>query len=155
MTLYLLVGALGLVVGFLAGIVFRDALDLYRSSRKERPMSPTRSHALNRWLLIIVLVVNGVVGSFLIYQRAESAEFTRCTAEWQGDFQSAYTARADANAASQEALDGILGAVYASDEEAFQKALGQYRELRADQVATRKAKPLPELPETVCGGESK
>lgn len=146
-----IVGGLGLVVGFLAGVAFDDALDLYRSSRKERPMSPTRNHNLNRWLLLMVLLVNAIVGGALIYQRAVSAEFTSCTAQWQSDFATVYRARSDAVASTQGALDELLEEVRAGDQTGFQRELRQYQKLRAAQVAERKANPLPPLPERVCG----
>lgn len=146
-----LVGILGLIVGFLIGIALDDALDLYRASRKEDTMSPTRNHTLNRWLLTVVLVVNAVLGGVLIYQRAESADFTRCTAEWQTDFAGAYKARSDAAAATQEALDELLDAVAEQDREAFRRELADYQQVRRNYTATRKAKPLPALPERVCG----
>ncbi|MDR7253697.1 hypothetical protein J2X46_002687 [Nocardioides sp. BE266] len=114
-------------------------------------MSPTRNHTLNRWLLTIAIVANGATAGFLIYQRAESAEFTRCTAEWQGDFAQVYAARSNAVASSQEALDRLLNAVSKSDREEFRAALENYQTLRRDQIAERKANPLPELPETACG----
>lgn len=152
MMLHVLVAASGLVVGFLAGVVFDDAFDLYRSSRKERPMSPTRSHALNRWLLTIAIVANGVTAGFLIYQRAESAEFTRCTAEWQTDFYNAYQPRSQSVADTLLALDDVVSSVAKQDREEFSKALNKYQRLRRQQIADRKANPLPELPEDACGG---
>lgn len=155
MTTYLIVAASGLVVGFLAGVVFDDALDLYRASRKERRMSPTQNHVLNRWLLILVLVVNASLAAFLIYQRADSEGFTRCTSQWQTDFVKAYSSRSNAAADTQESLDALLDAVASSDRDKFAKALADYQDLRRDQIATRKAKPLPALPETVCGQEAK
>lgn len=155
MTLYLLVGGSGLVIGFLAGVVFDDALDLYRSSRKERPMSPTRNHTLNRWLLTVAIVANGVTAGFLIYQRAESAEFTRCTAEWQTDFYQAYQPRSQSVANTLVALDGVMASVAKRDQTEFDAALENYQKLRRQQIADRKANPLPELPETACGGGSK
>lgn len=145
-----LVGGLGLLVGFLAGVAFRDALDLYRASRKERHM-PTRNHTLNRWILTGVLLVNAVIGGTLIYQRAVSSDFTRCTAEWQTDFLAVYRARSDAAADTQEALDELLEQVKSGDQTGFQRELGQYQKLRARQIAKREAKPLPPLPERVCG----
>lgn len=150
MTLALVAG-LGLIVGFLAGIAFDDALDLYRASRKERTMSPTRNHTLNRWLLLVVLVVNGVLGAVLIYQRAVSEDFTSCTATWQSDFAEAYTARSDAAADTQEALDELLAAVESGSRSEFRRELGEYQNLRDTQVAARTANPLPPLPERVCG----
>lgn len=155
MALYLLVAASSLVVGFLAGIAFDDALDLYRSSRKERPVSPTRNHAINRWLLTFVLVVNAGLAAFLIYQRADSANFTRCTSDWQSDFATVYKARSDAAADSQSALDDILAAVATESRDDFRASLNKYQQLRRDQIAERKANPLPELPEQVCGQETK
>lgn len=152
MTLYLFVGGSGLVVGFLAGIVFDDALDLYRASRKERSMSPTRNHTLNRWLLTVAIVANGVTAGFLIYQRAESAEFTRCTAEWQTDFYEAYQPRSQAVANTLGALDDVVSSVAKRDRTEFDEALTNYQKLRRQQIADRKANPLPELPETACNG---
>lgn len=149
---YFIVAVSGLVVGFLAGVVFRDALDLYRSARKERRMSPTRNHTLNRWLLTIAIVANGVTAGFLIYQRAESAEFTRCTAEWQTDFYEAYQPRSQAVANTLGALDVVVASVAKRDQTEFDAALTNYQELRQQQIADRKANPLPELPETACGG---
>lgn len=151
MTLYLLVGVAGLVIGFLAGIVFDDALDLYRSSRKERPVSPTRNHTLNRWLLTIAIIANGATAGFLIYQRAESADFTRCTAEWQSDFYGAYQPRSQAVADTLAALDDVVSSVAKRDQTEFDKALTRYQRIRRQQVADRKANPLPELPESACG----
>lgn len=148
---YLLVAVAGLVIGFLAGVVFDDALDLYRSSRKERPVSPTRNHTLNRWLLTIVLIVNAALAVMLIWQRADSAEFDRCTADWQSDFATVYKNRSDSAADSQKALDTLLDAVEKSDRDEFQAALENYQKLRRTQIADRKANPLPELPETACG----
>lgn len=155
MTLYLLVGASGLVVGFLAGIVFDDALDLYRSSRKERPVSPTKNHTLNRWLIVVALTVNAITATFLIYQRADSAEFTRCTAQWQSDFYEAYEPRSDAIADTLAGLDGVVASVAKRDQSEFDAALEKYQEIRRQQVADRKANPLPELPEKACGEASK
>lgn len=114
-------------------------------------MSPTNSHTLNRWLLTLVLIVNAGLAGFLIYQRADSAGFTRCTAEWQTDFVEAYRARADASADTQDALDDLLTAVERGDRDGFRTELEQYQQLRHQQNTTRKAKPLPPLPERVCG----
>lgn len=149
-----LVALLAGIVGFLTGIAFDDALDLYRASRKERPMSPTKNHNLNRWLLLMVLLVNAVVGAALIYQRAVAEEFTRCTATWQTDFATVYKARSDAAADTQDALDDLLDQVKAGDQTGFQRELTQYQKLRDAQVAERKANPLPPLPERVCGEDA-
>lgn len=152
---YALVGLLGLAVGFLAGIVWRDALDLYLASRKERRRMPTHNHTVNRWLLTLVLVVNSALGGFLIYQRAVAEEFTRCTSEWQSDFYDAYVPRSQAFADTLEALDGVVSSVAKRDQTEFDKALSNYQEIRRDQVADRKATPLPELPATACGEGAK
>lgn len=147
----IIVGALGLVVGFLAGVAFDDALDLYRSSRKERTMSPTRNHTVNRWLLTLVLVVNAGIGGFLIYQRAASEQFTRCTSQWQSDFYAAYVPRSQAFADTLSALDDVVSSTADRDQQKFNRALEHYQDVRRAQVADRKANPLPELPEKSCG----
>lgn len=144
------IGGLGLVVGFLAGVAFDDALELYRSSRKDRTM-PTRNHTVNRWLLTLVLVVNATIGGVLIYQRAVAEEFTRCTSEWQSDFYAAYVPRSRAFADTLEALDDVVSSTADRDQEQFDKALRHYQDVRRQQVADRKATPLPELPENACG----
>jgi hypothetical protein len=147
---YLLVGLLGFAVGILTSVAWIDALHLYRSSRKERVM-PTRNHTVNRWLLTFVLVVNGAIGGFLIYQRAQAEEFTRCTAEWQSDFYDAYRPRSQAIADTLVALDGVVSSVAKQDRTEFDRALDEYQRIRRQQVAERKATPLPELPENACG----
>ncbi|MCF6376892.1 hypothetical protein L2K70_04690 [Nocardioides KLBMP 9356] len=114
-------------------------------------MSPTRNHTLNRWILTGVLAINAVLGGVLIVQRAQSADFTSCTSTWQTDFATVYRARSDAAADTQEALDQLLEEVRAGDQTGFQRELRQYQRLRAQQVAERKANPLPALPEQVCG----
>lgn len=152
---YFLVGCLGLAVGFLTGIVWRDALDLYLASRKERRRMPTHNHTVNRWLLTFVLAVNAVLGGFLIYQRAAAEEFTRCTSEWQGDFYDAYVPRSQAFADTLKALDGVVSSVAKQDQTEFDKALADYQRVRSEQVAERKSAPLPELPTDVCGAGAK
>lgn len=147
---YLMVGLLGFAVGLLTAVAWMDALTLYRSSRKERHM-PTKNHTVNRWLLTFVLVVNGAIGGFLIYQRAQAEEFTRCTAEWQSDFYDAYRPRSQAVADTLVALDDVVSSVSKQDRDEFDKALSNYQHIRREQVAARKASPLPELPESACG----
>lgn len=154
MTTTFLVGLLGLVVGFLSGIAFDDARDLYRASRKERPMTPTRHSPWTRWLLSAVLVINGAMAGFLILQRADSAEFTACTGQWQEEFFTAYEARSESAAVKEIALDRVMAAVATSDRAEFREALDNYQKLRAEQVAARKANPLPPLPTRVCGEDS-
>ena len=116
---------------------------------------PTHNHTVNRWLLTLVLVINAALGGFLIYQRAVSQEFTRCTSEWQSDFYAAYRPRSQAFADTLEALDAVVSSVAKQDQTEFDKALGNYQRIRRQQVAERKATPLPELPTEVCGKGTK
>lgn len=150
-----LVGALGLLVGFLIGVVSRDALDLMRASRKESRMPETKVHSWSRALavvlLILTLTLNVVVGGLLIKTRINAATYSQCVARWQQDFSTGYKARYDASVKVSTAMDAIVEAVGGQSRDEFTAAIQQYRELRATQKAKQQANPLPPLPETLCG----
>lgn len=152
-----LVFALGLLVGFLVGIVSGDALDLYRASRKDRPMSPSNT-GWKRGLPVVALVVtvalNVVVGLLLILTRESTARYTECSADWQQQFGTAYRARLDASIDVGTAMDGVLMAVDSNDPSSFNTAVDRYVALRQAQDRERRANPLPPLPETLCGTPS-
>lgn len=105
------------------------------------------------WLLVITMTCNLVVGGLLIWQRADSAEFTKCTATWQNDFFTAYSARTGAVAEKDKALDDLIIAVASEDRREFAQALAGYEKVRETQIAERKANPYPPLPRQACGTE--
>lgn len=148
-----LVGFLGLVVGFLIGVVFDDALDLIRASRKERDMN--RRTRVGRGALAAALAVavlmQVTVGVLLILTRNTSANYAECTGRWQQSFSEGYQARLSDSIPVQNALDDLIRAVAAQDRETFKAALARYVKLRDAQERGRKANPLPPLPETLCG----
>lgn len=150
-----LVFALGLLLGFLVGVVMRDALDLYRSSRKAAPSMKTPPRPIPRHLLagllILTLVLNTAVGVLLILTRQSTAAYTSCAASWQQQFGEAYQARLDASVAVSGAMDDVVKAVAAEDPKAFRDAVQRYVRIRAEQDAERRRNPLPPLPETLCG----
>lgn len=150
-------GVLGLLVGFLCGIALDDAIDYLRTSRKEIRMEaldkPARGDSWRTWLLVIALIANGGTAAVLIQARADTADFTRCTAQWQEDFFTAYSARTDANAETQDAIDRIVEAVNSPRQAGISAAVDNYVEVRKEQLAKRAANPLPPLPEEACGRE--
>lgn len=149
-----LVFALGLLLGFLVGVVMRDAFDLYRSSRKAAPHMKTEPRPVPRvliGLLILTLLLNGIVGVLLILTRQSTAAYTSCSATWQQQFGEAYQARLDASVAVSGAMDDVVTAVATDDRDGFREAVQRYVRIRAEQDAERKRNPLPPLPETLCG----
>lgn len=101
--------------------------------------------------LVLTLTLNTVVGLLLIATRQSAADFSKCSAQWQQQFGSAYRARIAAAKKVDTALDGVLRAVAAEDPDAFRRAVAQYVQLRDDQATARADNPLPPLPEQLCG----
>lgn len=148
-----LVFALGLLLGFLVGVVFGDALALYRSSRKVRPMKTPALHSRRALMiaLIATVVLNATVGVLLILTRESTADYTRCTATWQQQFGEAYQTRLDASVAVSGAMDDVVKAVASKDADAFRGAVERYVQIREQQDRERSRNPFPPLPETLCG----
>lgn len=163
MTLLLWVSVGSFIAGFLSGVVYNDALDLYRAARKESDM-PT-SRITNRVLtagLYIALVLNFLLGVMLIQQRAtvantarDFASYSRCTADWQRDFYEATSARYNAAKAVSSAMDEVIKAVATKDTERFRVAITKYLAVREEQNSERRRSPLPPLPDKVCGAAPK
>ena len=117
-------------------------------------------------MFTLTLIVNAVVATLLIIERARTESYTECTAEWQQQFSIAYEARQNAaekrNAAAARvsaATDEVITAVAQEDRDKFEASLDDYLRVRAEQNKVRAAldeelrtKPLPPFPETVCGG---
>lgn len=167
MNLHLWVAAGSFIAGLLSGVVFRDALDIYRASRKERSMTSSRNK-IGRGLIValsVALVLNFGLGLLLVQQRAtgertaregerlarDLATYSNCTNKWQQDFATGYQARYDAAVLVSEAMDGVVGAVAAQDPEKFRAAIARYLKVREQQNADREKTPLPPLPDQLCG----
>lgn len=100
-------------------------------------------------VLISVLCISIAAG--LLVQRHESAQFTRCIAQWQDEFVTSYSARAKASPPVFKAFDGIVKAVAAKDSDAFRMATQHYLNVRAKQNRQRHQNPIPPLPSVRCG----
>lgn len=146
--------ALGLLLGFLVGVVFRDALDLIAARKEKRMPLSSPAHRMFTVLLVVSLAFNSAVGILLIVTRQSSEKYARCTAEWQQEFASAYQARLAASVDVDTALDAVIRAVYKQDRDAFAKSVRAYVRTRDQQESDRADNPLPQLPERVCGNVS-
>jgi hypothetical protein len=156
--LILLVAVGSFTVGVLVGIVLDDARDQLRASRTERNTMPRSESRASVWLLIIVLALNVVVSGLLIKTRIDTANvaarqstFTKCVADYNQKFSTAYRARLAPSAAATEALDRVMASVAQSDKEAFTAALQSYVDLRTKAKASQVANPYPPLPDDYCG----
>ena len=155
--------AAGLALGFPIGVMFDDALDLYRASRKERTVKSdfqqmTGTRAGLTGLLAVLVVLNFGVGLLLITTRvtaqvtaADLAVYSACTSRWQQEFANAYKARYDSSLPVSDALDEIVEAVAADDIPRMNRAIANYLKVREQQKVERAATPLPPLPEQLCG----
>lgn len=155
MTLPALIFGLGLCVGFLVGVATDDALDLYRSARKERPPVNrpawiTRTRVLTAIFGAIVLV-QFATGVLLISTYTKASSYTTCSARWQDEMSVAFRARAAVAAEASTALDRIIRAVAEDNDRAFRRALESYVKVRDRQDRQRQKNPLPEPPEALCG----
>lgn len=148
-----------------------------RATRKEHPMpdypeSARRIRAALLWALALAVAANAVLGVLLIVQRAATEDaardaedaqdqaanvatqlldLTTCIATYQREFRDAYAARSQAAEDTSHALDRVIFAVARDDGERFELALQDYIEIRRDQERDRRANPLPEQPQTLCG----
>lgn len=157
MSAYFLVFALGLLVGVLIGVVIRDAIDLLRSSRKDKPMRKLRELWSGHIVVIafvLVLVANFGLGVLLVVSRDSATKYATCVAQWQQDFGSAYKARYHSSVQVGNAMDRVLKAVADQDADKFKAAVAHYNGLRDKQITARAKNPLPKLPATVCGPPS-
>ena len=155
--------AAGLALGFPIGVMFDDALDLYRDSRKERTVKQdfqkmTGTRAGLTGLLAVMVVLNFGVGLLLITTRvtaqvtaSDLAVYSACTSRWQQDFANAYRARYDSSLPVSDALDEIVEAVAADDRPRMNLAIANYLQVRKEQKVERALNPLPPLPEQLCG----
>lgn len=149
----------GLVLGFPIGVMFDDALDLYRASRgKDIPVRLPSGRTLLSWGLAMVLALNLAVGVLLIQTRVtaertaeELAAYSVCVSSWQQDFATAYKARYAASVPVSDALDEIVQAVETGDTGRMRAAIADYLRVRDAQTMERDQNPLPPLPEQLCG----
>lgn len=157
-----LVFTLGLLVGFLGGVVGRDAFDLYRDSRKERTMNDKHSGGgANIFLTVLLGVVVAAqlfVGVLLIDSRRDLADsernasdFAACNVRWQQEFAAAYQARVKASTDVTEALERVVRAVDAQDQSEFRDAVDAYIEVRDRQDREVDRNQYPPLPSELCG----
>lgn len=149
----------GVLVGFPIGVMFDDALDLYRASRKEPPVTTKPTwRTLLTWLLALVVLIQLGVGVLLIQTRLTAtdtasnlADYQECVSMWQQDFAAAYKARYTASLPVADALDEIVLAVSAGDRDRINVAIEEFLEVRDDQTVERRDNPLPPLPDQLCG----
>lgn len=152
-----LVAVLSAVVGLFSGYFLRELVDLIRRrySARESRMRPHRPHVTAQMIQIIALglavLLLLVEGLLLILTRHETAQYTRCTAQWQQQFSDSYKARVDSASEVSTAMDRVIKAVYSSDPDAFKAAIQNYVNVRARQDAAREKNPLPAPPDEVCG----
>lgn len=156
----LLVACTAFLLGVLAGVVLDDALDLYRASRKDRPM---RLHLPNgRTLLgaalVVAVLLQFAVGVMLIDARRDldnsvrrQSEFAACNVRWQQSFAAAYQARVRASADVTEALEQVVRAVDTQNPNRFREAVTTYIELRDRQDREVRRNQYPPLPAELCG----
>lgn len=161
-----LLSVLSLIVGVCVGVVWDDAWDFYRASRRDKPTvdrhpDETQQQTTNRrrfnstttlgWTLIVTTVCAAVTGILLITTKAATEAYSQCTAQWQQQFGEAYTARVEAAREVSDAMDAIVLSVSADDRSAFHKAVEDYLNVRESQKRDQAANPLPPLPEVLCG----
>lgn len=154
--------ALALLVGFLTGVVFRDALDLLI----DPPDPPTTTHsgstAMRRtvkWIreniltlaVVAAMIMNGVLGAVLIQGRDDLRQFVGCVAQYEHDKDASTKVRSDAAAEVSGAMDEVVQAVYAQDPDRFNAAISAYVKVRAKQEKSRAENPPPEPPKQICG----
>lgn len=101
--------------------------------------------------LIVMGLVQIALAVGLLEQRHHSAEFTRCTAAWQAEFLSAYSARVHAGQRVSNAVDRIVQAVESQNRHASHLAIQHYLNVRDHQEKAWTAHPLPPLPAKQCG----
>lgn len=153
-----LIFALGLTVGFVAGVVLDDAFDLYLASRKERRMNKTArgfasSKVITTGLLILAVVLQLVVGVVMIVERGNRQEYDACTTRYQQEFAAAYQARITSSTEAANALEQVVRAVGAEDSAQFRLAVSEYLRLRDQQIRDQKKNPYPPLPDELCGAK--
>lgn len=141
--------------GTLVGVVLRDALELYRQSRKDRPMPfrITLRH-LTAAGLIVAVGAQLVVGIMLIGVKQTAVngeEYGACAAGWQQQFAAAYRARAAAADDVSAAVETIIRAIKADDSAAVGRAITRYVEVRDRQIRQQRHHPLPPVPNELCG----
>lgn len=152
-----LVFVLGLLVGVLAGIAMRDAVELWRASRKDKPMpnsSPAAAVLAYRTLialLSVAFVANAVTAVLLLTTRASATKYAECTAHWQQSWARAYEARYEPAVRASRALDRVIRSVADHDADEFHAAIAHYQHVRDEQNKARASHPLPPLPASVCG----
>lgn len=147
---------LSLLVGFLIGVVYRDALDLLRSGKEPIVTTkPKQGQGLAYWttvaLLLVAFVANACTGAFLLITRENATKYAECTAHWQQGWAKAYSARYSSSVKVGRSLDKVIEAVAEKDAKSFEKAIANYTTLRAKQAKARSTHPLPALPSKVCG----
>lgn len=149
---------LALLVGFLTGVVFRDALDLLVNPH----ITDSGSTAMRRtakWIrenvltlaVVAAMVMNGVLGAVLIQGRDDLRRFVGCVAQYEHDKDASTKVRSDAAAEVSAAMDEVVQAVYAQDSQRFQSAIEAYVKVRAKQEKSRAENPPPEPPRQICG----
>lgn len=155
--------ALAVLVGFLAGVAFRDALDLLLAgpapagsihSHSGRTMRRTLSWIRDNVLTLAVvaaMVMNAALGVILIQGRDDLHKFIGCIAQYEHDKDASTKVRSDAAADVSDAMDRVVNAVYRQDARKFKRAIRHYVTVRAAQEKSRAENPPPDPPSQICG----
>lgn len=143
--------SLGLLVGFLVGVVLDDALNLYRASRKEAPMDSGRRRISTglTFALVVVVLIQAAVGVMLILTRKDASDYFRCSAQYDAQAAQSSSARLQVAEDVDSAMDDLIRAVASEDRQGFKDALSAYLKLRETQQQQRSN--LPPAPDEVCG----
>lgn len=169
-------GALGLLVGFLAGVAVSDAFEILGREKMmvhRRNCRPLRIIKNLPMLLVgIFVAILAACSVLLIVQNArltdaqnrarealatvqktndDLASFSSCVALYQQSFGVAYQARYVASVQVSAAMDEIVRAVASGNQVAIHRAIDNYIRVREHQQMKQLENPLPPLPTTLCG----
>lgn len=150
---------LALLVGFLTGIAFRDALELLTTDessgrpvmgRIQRAATWTRDNAVVL-AVVSVMLLNAALGVLLIQGRSDLSDYVQCSVEYQTQNNAATKVRSDAAAEVSKKLDKVIRAVAEQNGPEFREAIRKYIKKRDQQDQQRKDNPPPEPPDEFCG----
>lgn len=163
---------LAFLVGIAVGVVLDDAWELVRPRKKEHdvvnaaPLTEDNANASQKAgfstntlgvLLIVCCLALAIAAGALLLTRASTEKYSRCTADWQQKFSTAYIARSDAASEVSKAVDDVMISVAALDSTdqktviEFRASLQRYLKIRSEQDKERTTNPLPPLPAILCG----
>lgn len=166
----------GTAVGFLAGVVFDDAWEMFKKAwtemhpkNEEAVMIATRKKEHNppitvtgRTAFFVIStfgLVQVLIGVFVIVDTVQGRQFQACESKYNQDFAEAYRNITEADREADDALYRFLRAAppvvrgKATPEETlvFRDRLDLYIGKYGDLRKSRSDNPFPRLPRTLCG----